>query len=67
MEALFGCAGFLFFLLIGMMALFLVIDLFTGQDGGVHLSFLLFFGILFLFFLGLLVVLMAIRIFETCF
>jgi hypothetical protein len=38
---------------LGLMALLLITDLFTGQDGGVHLVFLLFFGILFVFFWGL--------------
>jgi hypothetical protein len=35
------------------MAFLLILDLFTGADGGVHLVFLLFFGILFVFFWGL--------------
>jgi predicted membrane channel-forming protein YqfA (hemolysin III family) len=48
-----GCSSVVFFLLMGVMALFLVTDLFTGQDGGVHLAFLLFFGILSLFSWGL--------------
>jgi hypothetical protein len=53
MGCLFGCASFVLFLLIGLMALLLITDLITGQDGGVHLVFLLFFGILFVFFWGL--------------
>ncbi len=53
MGCLFGCAGFVFFLLMGLMALLLITDLFTGQDGGVYLVFLLFFGLLFLFSWGL--------------
>jgi hypothetical protein len=53
MGCLFGCASFVLFLLMAFMGLLLITDLFTGQDGGVHLVFLLFFGILFLFFWGL--------------
>jgi predicted membrane channel-forming protein YqfA (hemolysin III family) len=53
MGCLFGCTSLVFFLLMGLMALLLVTNLITGQDGGVHLVFLLFFGVLFLFSWGL--------------
>jgi hypothetical protein len=35
------------------LAFLLVIDVITGQDGGVHLVLLLFFGMLFIAFIGL--------------
>jgi hypothetical protein len=35
------------------LAFLLVIDVITGQDGGMHLVLLCFFGILFVFFWGL--------------
>jgi predicted membrane channel-forming protein YqfA (hemolysin III family) len=53
MGCLFGCTSLVFFLLMGLMALLLVTNLITGQDGGLHLVFLLFSGILFLFSWGL--------------
>jgi hypothetical protein len=40
-------------LMVLFLALLLLIDVITGQDGGLHLVLLLFFGILFLFFWGL--------------
>jgi hypothetical protein len=53
MRGLFGCASFVLFVLVALPALLLLIDVFTGQDGGVHLVVFLFFGILFVFFWGL--------------
>jgi hypothetical protein len=53
MGCLFGCASFVLFLPMAFMGLLLITDFFTGQDGGVHLVLLLFFGILFVFFWGL--------------
>jgi hypothetical protein len=53
MGCLFGCTSLVFFLLMGLMALLLVTNLITRQDGGLHLVFLLFFSMLFLFSWGL--------------
>ena len=40
-------------LMVLFLAFLLVIDVFTGQDGDVHLVLFCFFGILFVFFWGL--------------